>query len=63
MNRLMEDLEIDRAKNPKGALADRWDPEEENNEDDDDGDINIVDRSEFRPLFMLHPRCRGDLLL
>ncbi|RDB21936.1 GPN-loop GTPase 1 [Hypsizygus marmoreus] len=47
MDRLMKDLEIDRAKNPQGALNDRWDPDEENDEDDDDDtDINIVDRSE-----------------
>ncbi|KAF8059924.1 XPA-binding protein 1 [Lyophyllum atratum] len=48
MSRMMKDLEIDRAKNPQGALADQWDPDNENNQgdDEDDGDINIVDRSE-----------------
>ncbi|KAG6829204.1 hypothetical protein H0H92_005333 [Tricholoma furcatifolium] len=48
MNRLMKDLEIDRANNPQGALLDRWDPDAENDEDDDDTDINIVDRSDER---------------
>jgi len=45
MTRVLKDLAIDREKNPAGALADRWDPDEE---DDDDGDINIMDRSEER---------------
>jgi len=45
MNRLMKDLEIDRAKNPQGALADPWDPADEDDYEED-GDINIVDRSE-----------------
>ena len=43
MTRVLKDLAIDREKNPAGALADRWDPDEE---DDDDGDINIIDRCE-----------------
>lgn len=43
MARVLQDLAIDREKNPAGALADRWDPDEE---DDDDGDINIIDRCE-----------------
>ncbi|GLB42834.1 putative conserved hypothetical ATP binding protein [Lyophyllum shimeji] len=51
MNRLMKDLEIDRAKNPHGALADRWDPENEG-EDEDDGNINIVDRSKSLVIVM-----------
>ncbi|KAE9397922.1 XPA-binding protein 1 [Gymnopus androsaceus JB14] len=46
MNRMMSDLEVDRAKHPEAAARDRWDPEEE--EDDDDGDINIIDKSEER---------------
>ncbi|KAG6856133.1 hypothetical protein H0H87_007192 [Tephrocybe sp. NHM501043] len=46
MNRLMKDLEVDRAKDPQGALADRWDPDAESDDDDDnDPDINLVDRS------------------
>ncbi|KAG5645314.1 hypothetical protein DXG03_006503 [Asterophora parasitica] len=48
MGRLMKDLEIDRAKNPAGALADRWDPNEEEDADDEGPEINIVDRSEER---------------
>lgn len=44
MNRLMKDLAVDRAKNPEGALLDRWDPEEEHEDEEDD--INIIDRSE-----------------
>jgi len=43
MTRVLKDLAIDREKNPAGALADRWDPDED---DDDDGDINIIDRCE-----------------
>jgi len=43
MTRVLKDLAIDREKNPAGALADRWDPDEE---DEDDGDINIIDRCE-----------------
>lgn len=45
MNRLMKDLEIDRAKNPDAALNDRWDPSAEDG-DDDDTEVNIIDRSE-----------------
>lgn len=49
IKRMMQDLEIDRAKNPKGALLDHWKPEDEANEDDDDDiDMNIIDRSEER---------------
>ncbi|KAF9483690.1 hypothetical protein BDN70DRAFT_873541 [Pholiota conissans] len=47
MTRVMKDLAIDRERNPAGALADRWDPEEEE-EEDDDADIDIIDRSEER---------------
>ncbi|KAH0580417.1 hypothetical protein H2248_001920 [Termitomyces sp. 'cryptogamus'] len=46
MRRLMKDLEIDRAKNPQAALADRWDPDAEEEDEEDDTEINIVDRSE-----------------
>lgn len=42
MNRLLKDLAVDRAKNPAGALNDRWDSEGEDEEDDDEGDI--IDR-------------------
>ena len=41
MNRLLNDLSIDRAQNPASALNDRWDSEEE---DADEGDIDIIDR-------------------
>lgn len=44
MDRLMKDIEIDRAKNPNAALLDRWDPSAEE-EDDDDAEVNIIDRS------------------
>ncbi|XP_006456559.1 hypothetical protein AGABI2DRAFT_211590 [Agaricus bisporus var. bisporus H97] len=44
MNRLLNDLTIDRAKNPQGLLSEQWDPELE--EEDDDTEINIIDRSE-----------------
>ncbi len=45
MNRLMKDLEVDRAKNPEAAAHDTWDQEED--DDDDDLDVNIIDRSAF----------------
>jgi len=41
MNRLLNDLAIDRAKNSHGPLDERWEEEE----DDDDTDTGIVDRS------------------
>ncbi|KAH8833039.1 XPA-binding protein 1 [Flagelloscypha sp. PMI_526] len=45
MNRLMNDLEIDRKNNPHGAAMDKWDPEDEMDEDDEDLDVNIRDQS------------------
>ncbi|KAF5319358.1 hypothetical protein D9619_008677 [Psilocybe cf. subviscida] len=51
MTRVMRDLEIDRARNPAGALADRWDPnaeDEYNGDDDEDTELNIIDRSDER---------------
>jgi hypothetical protein len=58
MTRVMRDLEIDHARNPAGALADRWDPnaeDEYNGDDDDDAELNIIDRctSLFYLLFFL----------
>jgi hypothetical protein len=47
MNRLLNDLSIDRAKNPDFAAQDRWDPEAEEDDEDEDGDFNIIDRSEY----------------
>ena len=47
MNRLLNDLSIDRAKNPSFAAQDRWDPEEDEGDEDEDGDFNIIDRSEY----------------
>ncbi|KAL0948008.1 hypothetical protein HGRIS_010630 [Hohenbuehelia grisea] len=46
LNRLMKDLEVDRAKNPDAAKLDRWDPAEEEEDDDDDLDVNLIDRSD-----------------
>ncbi|EMD36064.1 hypothetical protein CERSUDRAFT_52774 [Gelatoporia subvermispora B] len=43
INRMMKDLEIDRAMNPEAAARDRWDPEAE--DEDEDTEINIIDRS------------------
>ncbi|KIY67748.1 hypothetical protein CYLTODRAFT_422268 [Cylindrobasidium torrendii FP15055 ss-10] len=40
VNRLMKDLELDKAK---GGLRERWDPNEDDDEDDD-SDMNIIDR-------------------
>ncbi|KAJ4476416.1 XPA-binding protein 1 [Lentinula edodes] len=49
MDRMMKDLEVDRAQHPEAAAQDRWDPEEENEEgEDEDVDVNIIDRSEER---------------
>lgn len=45
----MNDLAVDRARNPEGALSDQWDPTDDDEDDDeDDGDINIVDRSKLK---------------
>ena len=44
MNRLMKDLEVDRARNPEAAARDKWDKENEE-DDDDELDVNIIDRS------------------
>jgi hypothetical protein len=44
--RMMADLAVDRAKNPKIGMQDRWHPhDEEEEEEDDGGDLNIIDRS------------------
>ncbi|KAI0701797.1 XPA-binding protein 1 [Cytidiella melzeri] len=47
LQRLMKDLEVDRAKNPRAAAKDQWTQQDEDG-DDDDLDVNIVDRSEDR---------------
>lgn len=49
MNRLMQDLTVDRADHPDAAQRDRWDPEEDDDDDqvEDDKDVNIIDRSMF----------------
>jgi hypothetical protein len=60
MNRLMQDLAVDRANNPEAALRDQWNAEDEDNEDDgDDGDINIIDRSKFTSIRrrIIIPKC------
>jgi hypothetical protein len=44
MNRLMKDINLDRAKNSDAALDDRWTPEEEDGEDNGD-DLNIINKS------------------
>lgn len=44
LSRFMSDLAVDRAKNPSGALNERWESEEEN--EDEDLDADIIDRSE-----------------
>jgi hypothetical protein len=46
---MMADLAVDRAKNPKIGLQDRWNSHEDDEaeeEEDDGGDLNIIDRSE-----------------
>ncbi|KAH8988292.1 XPA-binding protein 1 [Lactarius hatsudake] len=46
--RMLADLAVDRTRNPRSALQDRWNPQEEEDEDeeDDGGELNIIDRSE-----------------
>jgi len=43
MNRLINDLAIDRARNPHGPLDEQWEEEEE----EDDGDIDVLDTSKL----------------
>jgi GPN-loop GTPase len=46
INRLMKDLAVDRAANPKAAAEDRWASDEEDIDDDDELEVNLIDRSE-----------------
>ncbi|KAF7317777.1 GPN-loop GTPase [Mycena kentingensis (nom. inval.)] len=46
MNRMMRDLEVDRARNPERFANDQWD--EDDNEDADGDDVDIVDYSDER---------------
>ncbi|KAG1892980.1 uncharacterized protein F5891DRAFT_1166508 [Suillus fuscotomentosus] len=46
INRLMKDLAVDRAANPKAAAEDRWASDEEDVDDDDELEVNLIDRSE-----------------
>lgn len=59
--RLLADLAVDRASNPKFAAQDRWNPDEE--EEDDGGELNIIDRSASIIcsvlLFCLHFLCHA----
>jgi hypothetical protein len=49
--RMMTDLAVDRARNPKIGLQDRWNPhDDEEEEEDDGGELNIIDRSAFHIL-------------
>ncbi|PPQ77834.1 hypothetical protein CVT25_015328 [Psilocybe cyanescens] len=48
MTRVLKDLAIDREKNPAGALADRWEDDDEEDDADDEGELDIIDRSEER---------------
>lgn len=52
MNRLMKDLAVDRAKNPTGALNDRWDPTEddEDEEEEEDGEDASMERGTIKTL-------------
>lgn len=56
MARVMKDLAIDRERNPAGALADHWDPDEEFADDDEDTEINIIDRCTYTLLDAYTPR-------
>ncbi|KAG2346090.1 XPA-binding protein 1 [Suillus weaverae] len=46
INRLMKDLAVDRAANPKAAAEDRWASDEEDDDDDEELAVNLIDRSE-----------------
>ena len=51
--RMLADLAVDRARNPKVGMQDRWDPhgeDEEDEEEDDGGELNIIDKSAFHTL-------------
>ena len=50
--RMMADLAVDRARNPKIGMQDRWNQheEDEEEEEDDGGELNIIDRSAFHTL-------------
>lgn len=56
MDRMMKDLELDRARNPSAALADQWDPNAEDDPEDDELDVNLIDSSEFCYLYDHHYR-------
>jgi hypothetical protein len=43
--RMLADLTVDRASNPKFTAQDRWNPDEEEGEEEDGGELNIIDRS------------------
>ena len=45
MDRMMEDLAVDKAANPAAFANDRWDPEEQEEEDVDGEDNDLIDRS------------------
>ncbi|KAH9062565.1 XPA-binding protein 1 [Lactarius deliciosus] len=52
--RMLADLAVDRTRNPKSALQDRWNPQDEEDEEEDDGgELNIIDRSAFHTLISL----------
>lgn len=44
VSRMMKDIELDKKSNPKGALHEKWDLNEDE-EDDDDAELNLIDRS------------------
>ncbi|KAG1824655.1 uncharacterized protein BJ212DRAFT_1295771 [Suillus subaureus] len=46
INRLMKDLTVDRAANPRAAAEDRWASDEEDDDDDEELEVNLIDRSE-----------------
>jgi len=51
--RMLADLAVDRARNPRNARQDRWNPHEEGDEEEDEedgGELNIIDRSAFHTL-------------
>lgn len=57
--RMLADLSVDRAKNPRVGMQDRWnaqEEEDEEDEEDDGGEQNIIDRSAFHILSILGDR-------
>jgi hypothetical protein len=54
--RMLADLAVDRASNPRLSAQDRWNADEEEGEEDDGGELNIIDRSPSIISFIIRHR-------